>query len=220
MITTRGLEEVTRSRTVRIANRLVRIIGPIFALVTKIFPAVRSRLAGTLGGRSGELVRLINKREFPEAFRCALNGAIYCETHQSPFGLQKIYWWIFIESAARSATELGDTERQQVIERLGAAPAPGGLYQALCLAMLSRWRWTARDPDGAIELARRAVLADNTSPAGHVLLAWYGLMTGKFDPLPGLREAVRVSPNVFHEIRTNAEFARFPELIAALDKGS
>ena len=57
---------------------------------------------------------------------------------------------------------------------------------------------------------------DATWPVGHILLAWYGLITGKFDPLPRLREVVRVFPSVLEEIRTNADFARFPELIAAL----
>jgi hypothetical protein len=125
-----------------------------------------------------------------------------------------------METAAQSANELGDAEQQQVVARLGTAPAPGGLYEAHCLEMLSRWRWRARDAEGAIDFALRAVLADATWSAGHVLLAWYGLITGKFDPLPRLREAVRVSPSVLEEIRKNADFARFPELIAALGNGS
>jgi len=218
MITTRGVEEVANSRTVRFSNRLVRIIGPIFRLVVKLLPGARSYLAGTLGGRSGELNRLMEKKRFPEAFKCALDGVTYCETHRSPFDMQRMYWWIFMENAARSAKELGDTEQQQVVARLGTAPAPGGLYEAHCLEMLSRWRWRARDEEGAIDFARRTVLADATWPAGHILLAWYGLITGKFDPLPKLREAVRVSPTVLEEIRTNADFARFPDLIAALGR--
>jgi hypothetical protein len=216
MITTREVEEVAKTRTVRFSNRLVRIIGPIFRLAVKVLPGVRSRLAGTLGGRSGKLIRLMEKKQFPDAFKCALDGVTYCETHRSPFDMQQMYWWIFMESAVQSADELGDAEQQQVVARLGTAPAQGGLYEAHCLAMLSRWRWRARDGEGAIDLARRAVLADATWPAGHILLAWYGLITGKFDPLPRLREAVRVSPSVMEEIRTNADFARFPELLAAL----
>ena len=216
MITTRGVEEVANSRTVRFSNRLVGIIGPIFRLVVKLLPGARSYLAGTLGGRSGELIRLMEKKRFPEAFKCALDGVTYCETHRSPFDMQRMYWWIFMENAARSANELGDAEQQQVVARLGTVPEPGGLNEAHCLEMLSRWRWRARDVEGAIDFARRAVLADATWPAGHVFLAWYGLITGKFDPLPRLREAVRVSPAILEEIRTNADFARFPELIAAL----
>jgi len=65
--------------------------------------------------------------------------------------------------------------------------------------------------------ARRAIAADTTWPYGYITLAWYGLVTGKFDPLPILREAVRVSPGAREEIRTNADFARFPELMAVLE---
>jgi hypothetical protein len=86
--------------------------------------------------------------------------------------------------------------------------------------MFSRWRWTSGDRDGAIGLARRAVLADPTWPYSHIALAWYGLISGKFDPLSRLREAVRISPASLTTIRENSEFARFPELIAALEKPS
>jgi hypothetical protein len=218
MITTRGVEEVAKTRTVRYSNVLVRVIAPIFRVITKLIPGARSYLSGTLGGRSGEMIRHMEAKRFPEAFKCALDGMAYCETHRSPFDFHHMYWWIFMESAARSADELGEDERQQVVTRMTKAPAPGGMYEAHCLDTLSRWRWRARDADGAIDLARRAVLADPTRPDGHMLLAWYGLITGKFDPLPQLREALRLSPSAIEQIRANADFARFPDLIAALEK--
>ena len=133
--------------------------------------------------------------------------------------MHTMYWWIFLESAARSATELGDDERQQVLARISSAPEPGGLVEAQCLEMFSRWRCSAGDADGALELSRRAVQADPTWPNGHITLAWHGLTTGKLDPLPSLREALRVSPASLAEIRSNADFARFPELIASLEQG-
>jgi hypothetical protein len=142
----------------------------------------------------------------------------YCETLESWVGMEKLYWWIFIEKAARSATELSDDEREQVLARVSSAPEPGGLVEAQCLEMFSRWRWRAGDVAGAVDLSRRAVLADPTWPHGHVVLAWYGLLTGKFDPLPRLRETLRVAPSSLAEIRANPEFARFPDLIAALEQ--
>jgi hypothetical protein len=158
----------------------------------------------------------IEKERFAEAFQLAMESATSCETNHSRFGLQKMYWWIFMESAARSATALGAHERKQVLERLSGAPEPGGLVEAECLETFSRWRWAAGDKDGALEFARRAVLADPTWPTGHIALAWYGLVTGKFDPLPRLREAVHLAPDSLATIRANPEFARFPEMIAAL----
>jgi hypothetical protein len=218
MITNREIEEVSASRTVRLSNRLEKVIAPILRWVLKPFPGVRARLAETIGGRSGDLFRLMEKRQFPEAFKCALAGVMYCETRRFSFGMQNLYWWVFMESAARSASELGDIERQQVLARARTPPKPGGLYEARCLEMFSRWRWSAGAADEAIDLARRAVMADATWPQAHIILAWYGLITGKFDPLPRLREAIRVSSSALHEIRADADFARFPELLAALEQ--
>jgi hypothetical protein len=218
MITNRALEEVSASRTVRLSKQLVNVIVPIFRWMLRPFPGLRARLAGTVAGRSGALFRLMEKKQFPEAFERALDGLTYCETHRSSFDMQTMYWWVFMECATLSASELGDHERQQVLARAATPPEPGGLYEARCLEMFSRWRWSAGSPDEAIDFARRAVMADATWPQSHIILAWYGLVTGKFDPLPRLREALRVSPGSLGEIRANAEFAGFPDLIAALEQ--
>ena len=218
MITNRSVEQVSASRTVRFSNRLGKVIGPIFGWMLKLFPGLRARLAGTVAARSGALFRLMENERFPEAFERALDGVTYCETHRSSFDMHTMYWWVFMECAARSASELGDRERQQVLARAATPPEPGGLYEARCLEMFSRWRWRAGSADEAIDLARRAVMVDATWPQSHIILAWYGLVTGKFDPLPRLREALRVSPGSLGEIRANAEFAGFPDLIAALEQ--
>lgn len=223
MVTHREIEQANATRTVRITNRVLKIvepyIGSLSRLVLKPFPRLRSRLAETLPGRLGAVSSLLTKKQFAKSFRLALDGVAQCETQESAFGMQTMYWWIFLELAARSATELGDDERQEVFARMSSAPEPGGIQEAQCLETFSRWRWRAGDADGAVELSRRAVLADPTWPHGHITLAWYGLTTGKFDPLPRLREAIRVSPASLARIRTNPEFARFPELIAALEQG-
>ena len=129
----------------------------------------------------------------------------------------QMLWWPLFELLTQSADELGDHEGGETLARLARAPEPGSVYQARCLDTLSRWRWKAGDPDGAIEFSRRAVLADATWPYGHITLAWYGLITGEFDPLPRLREAVRASPKSIAAIRANADFARFPDLLAAFE---
>jgi hypothetical protein len=116
--------------------------------------------------------------------------------------------------------ELGENERDQVLARLDSAPEPSGVMEARCLETFSRWKWKSSDRDGALELARRAALADPSYAEGHVLLAWYGLITGKFDPLPSLRRAVQASPESLDDIRANKDFARFPELLASLEKNA
>ena len=216
MVTNREVEAASRTLTVRFWTGFAKYIVPLLRPLKRI-PFVRSRLAGTIGGRSGTVYARLDKKEFPEAFTAAMDGATCCETPQV-FGLEKMFWWTFIESAAVAATELGEGERQQVIARLASAPEPGGMMEARCLEIFSRWRWKAGDRDGAIEFARRAALADPTYAEGHLLLAWYGLMTGKFDPLPSLRRAVQASSASLEDIRANKDFARFPELLAALEK--
>ena len=59
MITNRGLEEVSASRTVRLSNSLVTVIGPIFGWMLKLFPGLRARLAETVA--AGALFRLMEK---------------------------------------------------------------------------------------------------------------------------------------------------------------
>ena len=60
------------------------------------------------------MIRHMDAKRFPEAFKTALDGVTYCETLRSRFGFHHLYWWIFLEIPARSAHELGEDERQQV----------------------------------------------------------------------------------------------------------
>jgi hypothetical protein len=198
---------------------LVTVAHPVIRVAFKLFPSVRARIANTLPGRAGTVIGLLQRKQYAEAYQRAFDGAQYCESQRSASDAQ-MPWWSFMKFAAQSASELGDTERQAVLARLGSAPEPGGLEEAHTLHIVSRWRWQSGARDGAIEFARRAVLADPTWPQGHILLAWYGLVSGKFDPLPRLREAVRVSPSCLEQIRANTEFAKFPELLAALTSDS
>jgi hypothetical protein len=217
--TNRELEDVRATRVVQVSHRVMRVIEPALRWLGKRMPRwLSKRLGNTLGGRSGAVFSLIEKERFAEAFALAMEGVTNCETSQSFYDMQKLYWWNFMECSARSATHLGDHERQQVLARFSGSPEPGGLSEAQCLETFARWRWTAGDKEGAIEFARRAVLADPTWPAGQILLAWYGLITGQFDPLPRLREAIRLAPDSLAAIRANPEFARFPDLIAALER--
>lgn len=80
-----------------------------------------------------------------------MEGVTNCEATQPSFGMQKLYWWIFMECSARSATHLSDSERQEVLARLSGAPEPGGLTEAQCLETFWRWKWSAGDKEGAIE---------------------------------------------------------------------
>jgi hypothetical protein len=226
--TYREIETVGQTRTVRMGNRFVSVFGPLIRWVFRL-PGVRSGLAGTLGGRSGTVFSLLDKKQFGEAFRLALDGVTHCETHESRLGLiglrdvvvemRKMYWWNFLQSAAQSATELGSDERERVLARLLSAPQPGGFVESQCMQMFSRWRWKAGDAKGALEFSRRGVLADPTWPTAHIDLAWFELVADKVDPLPRLREAVRLAPSVLAEIRAIPAFAGVPELIRVLEVG-
>jgi hypothetical protein len=214
--TNRQIEEAAERPSARFVEWLVGWLVPVLLVLLKLFPAVRARLEGTVPGKAGALFGLLLTKQHAEAFRRALYGLQHCEAPRASSGMHTGLWWIYMECAVQSASELGDSEQQAVLARLGEAPEPGGMAEAHTLAIVSRWRWKAGERDGAIEFARRAVLADPTWPQGHILLAWYGLVSGNFDPLPRLCEAVRVSPSCLDEIRDNQEFAKFPELIAAL----
>jgi hypothetical protein len=194
-VTKRELDRVGEDRLVRFLHWVVGKIAPPLRGLIRRMPALRSKLRNTLGGRSGAVFSVIEEKRFAEAFQLTMEGVTTCETNPAALGMQKLYWWIFMERAAECATHLGDRERHEVLARLSRAPEAGGLNEAQCLETFSRWRWRAGDRGGAVEFARGAVLADPSWPAGHIALAWYGLITGEFDPLPRLREAIRLAPD-------------------------
>src|SRR5262249_49471496 len=155
----------------RFCPRVVNVIVPTLKPLNRI-AFLRNWLGGTMGGRPGAVYSRLDKKQFAEAFALAMDSVTYCQTRKR-FDIEKMYWWAFMEAAARAATELGDSERDQVLARLDSAPEPGGVMEARCLETFSRWKWKSSDRDGAIEFARRTALADPTYAEGHLLLAWY-----------------------------------------------
>ncbi len=218
-----GMEQAGQTRTVRAAKRFADLISPPLRWILKRLPWIDARLGNTPGGRLGTIYSLLEKKQFAEAFRMSRDALARCETtDRRGFWkeMAELFWWQLFECYARSATELGEEERQEVVARLARAPVPGGVCEARCLDTFSRWRWKAGDPAAAIDFARRAVAADATWPDGYITLAWYGLSTGSFDPLPTLRDVVRASPESLAEIRANPDFARVPGLLAALGESA
>jgi len=228
-VTHLGLEETHQSGFIRTTIRVANIVVPPLRWLVKRLPWIDGRIGNTLGGRFGTVSRLLEKKQFAEAFRLSADALSRCEAGE-PFvalpgstvfkQMGEALWWPLFQALAQSAGELGDEERAETLARLGRAPEPGGVYEARCLDTFSRWRWAAKDPDGAIDFSRRAVLADQTWPYGHITLAWYGLVTGKFDPLPSLREAVRISPEALPHIRAIREFEAVPGLLAAVEESA
>jgi hypothetical protein len=217
------MEEAGQTRTVRATKRVADVVVPPLRWILKRLPRIDARIGNTLSGRLGTIYSFLEKKDFAEAFRMSREALARCETpaRRGFFNeLRELQWWNLFECYSRSATELGEEERREVVSALARAPVAGGICEARCLDIFSRWRWTAGDQAGAIDFARRAVAADPTWPYGHITVAWYGLTTGSFDPLPSLREAVRASPVSLVEIRTNRDFANAPGLIAALEEGA
>jgi hypothetical protein len=219
MPTYRKMQEVAGTRTVRWSEALSRILVPLLRPVFRI-PWLRERVDEMLPARLGAASSHLQRGDLASAFRLALTGAAESKAPRSIYKLvsvDSLLWWSFVHCAATAAAQLGDREREQVAGLVDAPPEPGGIREAECLEMRARWRWKAGDREGALELARRTVVADPTWPWGHVQLAWFGLVTGKLDPLPALREAVRLSRDTLASIRTDPEFSKHPPLIAALE---
>ncbi|HYV66648.1 MAG TPA: hypothetical protein VE964_10430 [Myxococcales bacterium] len=220
-------KDVADSRMVRwtiaLSDVVVPLLRPILRPILRM-PWLRRRLDNLLMGRFLEAWRLLEKGSFAQAFAIARAGAEESRGPQRPYPFapkepQEALWWGFLKLAATAAAQLGQAERAQVEALLESTPSPGGLAEAESLCTVARWRWSAGDRDGAFGLARRAVLADATWPSGHVLLAWLGLMTGKLDPLPSLREAIRLSPPTLATIEADPQFSKHPDLIASLHSG-
>jgi len=198
---------------------LSRILVPLLRPVFRI-PWFGRRIDEMLPARLGTASTRLQEGDFAAAFRLAVAGAAESNAPRSFYrlvGVDTYLWWSFAHRAAEAAARLGDREREQVEVLVDAPPEPGGMLEAECLEIRARWRWKAGDRDGALDLARRTVFADPTWPSGHVLLAWLGVVTGKLDPVPTLREAVRLSPATLATIRANPQFSKHPQVIAWLE---
>lgn len=204
------------------AKALGVVVMPVVRLLCYVLPPLRRAVYETSAARMGAAFRTRDQGDHRGAFAAAMDGLARCrfatDKQRAEF-MADLNWWSFLHLAAQEAEHLGDAERAQVAQALDAAPAPGGMLAAACLSLVARWKWRGGDRDGAIRLAREAILADSSSVDAHVLLGWYGLVTGRFDPLPHLREALKVDPSCRETIRSNADFASAPGLLRSLGLG-
>ena len=90
------------------------------------------------------------------------------------------------------------------------------MHGAWCLQRFAEWRWRAGETEAALAFALRAVLADPSWSYGHIFLGWLGLVSGRFDPLPHLREALRLDPAAARSIRDSRTLAEAPGLLKPL----
>jgi hypothetical protein len=191
-------------------------------VLSRVVPPLGRAIGRTSGGIAGRVFRSRDRGDHAAAFAAALEGMDLQERRRLLKGgelrrdFAEFEWWNFLHLAADEAEHLGPTERARVAELLEQAPTPGGMFAASCLRRIAGWRWQAGDRDGAIALARRMVLADPSWPHGHIFLGWVGLITGRHDPLPHLREALRVDPACARAITANRELADAPGLLRSL----
>ena len=216
-------KDVAESRLVRWTIAAGKVLIPVLRPILRM-PWLRRRFDDLLFGRLANASRLLSENRFSEAFAIARAGAEDSRRPQRPYPFApkepiEDVRWAFLSLAVKAAAQLGDPERAQVEALLESTQSLGGLGEAECRHAVARWRWAAGDREGALDLARRAVLADATWPPGHVLLGWLGMMTGKLDPLPSLREAIRLSPATLATIEADPQFSKRPDLIASLRTG-
>ena len=172
------------------------------------FPFLRRWLNETVSGRIGLVGRLRGEGKRREAFALAVRSAAEVLERKGYLAVMNGWnFWSFVASAADVAET--SEERHHVLELIGRAPEPGGLYEASTLERVFRWRWSAGNAAGAVETAREAVVADPTSPWEYLTLAFYLLHSKLGDPLPVLADAVRADPAISPEIekRFGAETA-------------
>jgi hypothetical protein len=223
MLRFRDYKEYTDSLSSRVwtafATGLGFVATPVLRLLCWLLPPLRHAIRNTSPSRMGVAFRARDRGDHQSAFALAMDGLARCrfatDKQRAEF-MADLNWWTFLDLAAQEAQHLGDAERARVAQALDAAPAPGGMLAARCMCRVARWRWTGGDGDDAIRLARQAILADSSSVDAHVLLGWYGLVTGRFDPLPHLREALKVDDSCRETIRTNRDFATAPGLLRSL----
>jgi hypothetical protein len=202
-------------------NALALVVVPCLRFLLCVVPPLGRAIGRSSGGIASRVFRSRDRGDHAAAFSAALEGMWLQERRREGTGelrrhMAEFEWWHFLHLATDEADHLGPNERARVTELLERARAPGGMFAASCLRTIAGWRWEAGDRDSAIALARRMVLADSSWPHGHIFLGWVGLITGRHDPLPHLREALRVDPASASAISANREFADAPGLLRSL----
>jgi hypothetical protein len=197
-----------------------RLIAPAVRAAARMLPPLRRAMRRNTGYLQGEVFRNRDRGDHRAALAAALEGMARQERlrgRRTWFpDMLEFFWWTFLDLAFREAGELGDEERARVIELLETAHSPGGVYAAWCLQRAAEWRRRSGDVEAVVALARRAVLADSSWPYGHIYLGWLGLVTGRFDPLPHLRDVVRFEPSSVETIRSTRAFQEAPGLLEEL----
>ena len=146
-----------------VATALAFVAVPVLVLLCWMIPPLRRALHDTAPARMGKAFRKRNRGDHQGAYVVAMEGLARCRLEtptRSAESMAALNWWGFLELAAEEAEHLGDAERAQVTQALDAAPAPGGMRAAACMSKVARWTWRGGDRDGAIRLAREAILAD------------------------------------------------------------
>jgi hypothetical protein len=167
----------------------------------------------------GAVFRNRDRGDHRAAFSAAMEGVALSDQGVAASSIgpgQDFYFWTFLDLAAKEAKHLGEEDRRMVEGLAETAPAPGGMLAASCLRDISGWRWEEGDREGAIKLAKQAILADPSWPHSHILLGWFGLVSGRFDPLPNLRAALQADPSCAQDIRANRDFAGTKALLDSL----
>ncbi len=203
-----------------VARGIAVIVVPFLRLVSHLVPPLGRAMGRTSGGIAGRVFRSRDRGDHAAAFAAALEGLERGQRRQPSTGGRRhaaeFDWWFFLHLAANEADHLSEAERSRIVELFEQAHTPGGMLAASCLRSMAGWRWQAGDRASALALARRMVLADPSWPHGHIFLGWLGLVTGSHDPLPHLREALRVDPSCASEISANRAFADAPDLLRSL----
>lgn len=195
-------------------------VVPVLRLACRLVPPLGRVLSATTGGLQGRVFRNRDRGDHRAAFAAALEGME--RQHRSPHDgtwssdIREHHWWSFLDLAAREAELLGDDDRVHVERLVEAARSPGGMQAAWCLRRIATWRWKTDETEAALTYAKRAVLADPSWPHGHIFVGWLGLVSGRFDPLPHLREALRVDSTCAESILETPEFAQAHGLLQSL----
>ncbi len=197
----------------RVLRFLVQPVVPFLRTVVRLVPPLRKAIRRSTGATFAKVFDHRDRGDHRAAYEAALEGL---DRHTGGTEMRAFHWWSFLDLASREAAHLGRPEQDHVMQRLEMAEAPGGVHAAWCLQRMGGWMWERGDTDAALRYARHAVVADPSCPDAHVFLGWLGLVTGRFDPLPHLQEALRVDASSAEDIVGSADFVSAPGLLRSL----
>ena len=193
-----------------------------FFKVIYFIPWVKKKSRCSMGGLSGRIFRSQDAGDYKQATQIALFAMERFRNHKDKWvpGMEHHNWWHFVRHACDSVTNVDDQDLKEKIinEALNGIEPFKGYDVSFSFLQMAKWRYSEGEYDEAIKHAKTAAEADDTWAEPEFILGWFGLATGKVDPMPHLSTAICKDRRILFRIANDKLCKDHPQIIVKLKK--